>query len=315
MDSSVVFFTNTRSLGIARKSKGRIVVHLESQVCSENFQIEYNPEFNKLFDDPEPEEELTLEYLNICIRDHGITEKVVEIHKLESPGYYYPRVARENINFNYVTKEFLQDIRAFKNIQQSLDNLFNYIEPEQINLKTYSHKIRELLILSCTEAEYLMKKVLLDNGYVSSRLYTSDYFKCKNILKLGEYEVVLKQYTDLKRFHPFKEWTDIGGRTTSSIPWYQAYNAVKHDRGGNISQANLEHLLDAVAAIHILLESQYGRNIFNDWKGLTDDRSMFSTLNYPHWELSEITAPILKIPSYEVETEWIGEMRIFSEAI
>ncbi|MEK5788868.1 hypothetical protein V3528_14015 [Acinetobacter johnsonii] len=315
MDSSFVFFTKNGHLGIARKAAGRIVVYLNQELISESFQIEYNPEFNKLFDDQE--EELTVGSLNIYLREQEIFEEVVATHELKSPGAYYPRIARENINFDYVTKEFIQDIRAYKNIQESLDSLFNYIEPEQINLKTYSHKIRELLILSCTEVEYLMKKMLLDNGYVRTRGYlnTVDYFKCKDILKLGEYEVVLKQYSDLKKFNPFKEWTDFNNQTTSSIPWYQAYNFVKHDRGGNIAEANLENLLDSVAAIHILLESQYGKNIFNNWKRLTDDQSMFNTLKYPEWALSEITAPILKIPSYDVKLEWIESKQYFSNMV
>ncbi|RDJ54572.1 hypothetical protein AB722_19695, partial [Acinetobacter baumannii] len=72
-------------------------------------------------------------------------EEIVELLEVESPGYFYPRIARENIDFNYISNDFKQDIRAYQNIQNSLDELFNYIEPSTINFSSFGHKIRELL--------------------------------------------------------------------------------------------------------------------------------------------------------------------------
>lgn len=102
-------------------------------------------------------------YLNRYAEALG--NNIVEFADVQKPGVYYPRIARTNIDFNYVTEDFLQDVRAYKNIQTSLDELFNYIEPSLENLTAYGHKIRELLILACTEVECLLVKMLIVNGY------------------------------------------------------------------------------------------------------------------------------------------------------
>lgn len=239
-------------------------------------------------------ENITKESLSYFLNNYAesISVNIIELYKVANPGSYYPRIARENIKFNYVTEEFLQDIRAYQNLQNALNELFNYIEPSTFNLKTYGHKIRELLILACTEVEYLLLKTLTQNGYsIKTRYSMDDYVKCKDILGLEKFEVELIQYPALKVFKPFYDW-DVS-KPTQTLPWYKAYNSVKHNRGDGITDANLEHVLDSMSAIHVLLESQYGKNIFQPWKRLTDDKSIYKTLKSPVWLCSEITAPIL----------------------
>ena len=104
----------------------------------------------------------------------------------------------------------------------------------------------------------------------------------------------------------------LSSSPTKSIVWYDAYNSVKHNRGDNIHKANLENLLNAVSAIHILLESQYGNKIFKKWESYTEDRSMFYTVKAPIWELKEITVPILE-QVYKVKTSWIGPRKYFED--
>ena len=243
-------------------------------------------------------------------REVKINRNIIDLYEVKYPGAFYPRIMRENIGFNYISPSFLQDMRAYQNIQSSLDNLFNFIEPVELNLKTYSHKIRELLILTCTEVEYLLLKTLTENGYDQKYQYsTKDYIRCNDLLKLNQYEVKLIQYSDLKKFSPFKNWdTD---KPTKSIPWYNAYNQVKHNRNDNMPHANLEHLLDAVSAIHILLQAQYGKGIFEKFLGHAENKSICTTLEFPNWELKNITAPFLH-NSYPVEIEW-GEARKYFE--
>lgn len=256
---------------------------------------------------------LTAESISYFLNRYAetISIKVIELHKVENPGGFYSRIARENIKFNYVTEEFLQDVRAYQNIQMALDALFNYIEPSAVNLKAYGHKIRELLILACTEVEYLLLKTLTDNGYQQKDRYsTFDYVNCRDVLKLDKFEVSLVQYPKLKHFKPFDGWDSSS--PTKSLPWYNAYNSVKHNRSDNITQANLEHLLDAASAIHVLLESQYGKNIFQRWSSRTDDRSMFSTVVMPTWLCSEVTAPVLK-GGYEVGADWTHRREYFKD--
>jgi len=258
-------------------------------------------------------EKTTKESIQFFLHSYAesISIEIIETHQVSRPGSYYPRIARENIEFDYVSEEFLHDVRAYQNIQISLDNLFNYIEPSTENLNAYGHKIRELLILACTEVEYLLLKTLTDNGYNEKKSYTtSDYIKCKDILKLDSFEVGLLQYPKLKRFKPFYGWNSE--KPTQSLPWYCAYNSVKHNRNDSITHANLGHLLDAISAIHVLLESQYGRDIFHRWSSLTDDRSIFETKVAPKWMCSEITAPVLS-GGYSINTIWIDKRKYFED--
>lgn len=65
--------------------------------------------------------------------------------------------------------EFAQDaahyVRAFLLIQKDLINLFDYIEPSDQNLQTYSFRIHELLLRTCVEVEANFKAILRENGY------------------------------------------------------------------------------------------------------------------------------------------------------
>lgn len=237
-----------------------------------------------------------------------ISLDIIEMAQVDRPGSYYPRVDRENFLFDYVNEEFRQDMRAYQNIQTTLDNLFNYIEPAIANLSAYGHKIRELLILACTEVECLLVKALIENGYDERDRYsTNDYVKCKSLLGLEDFEVKLIQYSSVKSFRPFKGWD--ASSPTKTLLWYNAYNSVKHNRSENITDANLEHLLDAMSAIHILLESQYGKSIFERWSGRTEHRSIFKTTARPKWACSAVCVPILTA-GYELDVKW-PEKRLY----
>lgn len=254
----------------------------------------------------------TPDSISFYLSDHAesVNHEVQNLVKVENPGYHYPRINRGNIEFNYINDSFHQDIRAYRNIQGALDALFDMLEPNQSNFNSYGHKIRELLILACTEVEYLLLKVITENGYEQKDIYrTSDYVACLDALRLGSFKAELIQYPSIKTFAPFQGWSKES--PTKSLPWYDAYNAVKHNRGDNIAKANFEHVLDAVAAIHILLEAQYGIDIFSKWKQYSEDRSLFITVTSPSWEPNEVAVPIFE--GYEKNARWLGVKEYFLE--
>ncbi len=312
MDRSWVFLSKSNEIGIIRYFDEKIAMYLHQDFSCKQEILDFKNSLDKLF--PEVQKNFCENDLIIYVRNY-LRVEIIEIREVNDAGYFYPRIANELINFNYASKEFLNDIRAYQNIQNSLENLSTYIELTKDNFFVYGHKIRELIIISCTEVEYLMKKLLIDNNYPvpAEKLKTKDYFHCRDILRLNEYTVETRKYTDLKVFSPFANWTNENFRTSSSLPWYKAYNNVKHDRGGNFSQANLENLMDAIAAIHILLEAQYGKNIFEKYHNLTEDQSLFFTTNSPNWELEKLSVPLLEIHKYQgVVTNWIGNKKFFN---
>ncbi|ROT46081.1 hypothetical protein [Pusillimonas sp. NJUB218] len=223
----------------------------------------------------------------------NVSHIVQDVVQVDQPGYYFPRMNRGSIRFNYVNDAFHLDMRAYRNIQTSLDSLFDVLEPHPKNFVSYGHKIRELLILTCTEVEFLLLKVLTENGYPEKDRYsTRDYVICLDLLKLDQWKAELIQYPSIKTFAPFANWSK--DHPTNSLPWYRAYNAVKHNRGDNIDQANFEHALDAVAALHVLLSAQYGNQIFDSYQQRTEERSIFVNVATPEWSVHEKYAPIFR---------------------
>lgn len=238
----------------------------------------------------------------------SINIDVLDLVELENPGLFFSRINRGNFQFNYMGDSYYQEIRAYQAIQNSLDSLLYVVEPSITNFESYGHKIRELLILACTEVEYLLLRVLMENGYPQKKTYkTTDYIHCLPILKLNEYNVILGQYPNLKVFQPFANWSNHS--PTQTLEWYDAYNSVKHNRGGSLKNANFKNLLNAIAAIHILLEAQYGKNIFHKWTQYKDAKSVFETVSRPKWNPSEISAPIFS--GHELNANWVGALQYF----
>ncbi len=224
-----------------------------------------------------------------------------KFYKRSIRGLYYNSESCITEIYNHSAK--LDEIRSFQSICNSLTSLFDFIEPEHQNLTTYGNKIREGLILGCTEVEYLLKKTLIDNNYTNSaRMSMNDYVKTLPYLKLDQYSVKLKMFPDLGAFKPFSNWSS--SLPTQSLSWYDSYNAVKHDRGSNKNRSTLEMLLNSVAAIHILLEAHYGEHLF-DSPLRSSYVSIFHTETYPTWSLHELPMPLLG-----TDQPWDGALQV-----
>ncbi|OQV40445.1 hypothetical protein BZ160_14260 [Pantoea vagans] len=221
--------------------------------------------------------------------------KIIKTTTVIDAGSYY---ARMNFGEPFLsdtqiaTTERADETLAYDNIIQELTEIFRTVEPEQGNFSAYGNRIRELLIIACTEVEYLWKALLKANGVTAqSRNYTTtDYIWCLPLLKLNDYEVSLPFYPGLGNFKPFMSWNKTS--PTQSLSWYNAYNSVKHDRGSTKNLATLEELINSIAAIHILLESQYGKELF-DFRMQHTFRTLFYTEKRPIWGDSEICSPKL----------------------
>lgn len=200
--------------------------------------------------------------------------------------------------------------RAFSVIQQDILNLFESIEPADINSTTYSFRIHGLLMRTCIEVEANFKAILKENTF--NPVYKSgtnagkprpDYTWTINDFRivdkthhLAEYSVELPFWAGKgKNRQPFSEW-----KVDGSLSWYKAYNACKHDRLKNFSQANLGNLIDAYCGLFVLLSSQFRTESFSPgniglgigpvgyYKG-NFGIGGFLMVNFPtNWEESEI---------------------------
>lgn len=210
------------------------------------------------------------------------------------PGEYCKRINRNSLGLYDIFRRehsVIDEVRSYNNLMSSMNDIFNVVEPDNSNLHVYGHRIREVLTIACTEVEYLLLQILKENGYHASRYRTNDYIKALPVLKLDKYSVELIMHPSMGLFSPFSGWDD--NNPTKSLSWYSSYNATKHDRGTNFRHASLDAMINAVAAVHILLESQYGNRLF-DKPMFSNYESSFRTKNSPTWECNEIFVPLIE---------------------
>jgi hypothetical protein len=162
--------------------------------------------------------------------------------------------------------------RGFLILQEDIKSLFEYIEPADINLKTFSYRIHELLMRTCIEVEANFKAILRENVYTptfrngskAGQLRTEEYWKISDYIKINKshhldnYFVEFPFWRGIKnRYQPFYDW-QLG----SSPSWYQVYNETKHDKNDKFELANFENLITAFAGLFVLLSSQFNCESF-----------------------------------------------------
>lgn len=223
---------------------------------------------------------------NIPLSSKGLMELLEGASRAEKsqlqPGQYFPRIWRGKFvksNLGDVIsvdpiplygQECLDSVKGAISVFEYLMDIFRYTEPSHLNAKSYGNKIREALILACTEVEANWVSIYRQNLPSSipknDRYSTNNYVELRPLMRLDEWSVSLTHYKGMGCFRPFENWqktipkTDI--TSTSTIPWYAAYNKVKHDREQNAHEANLHNLLEAMAALHIMICAQWGPKIF-----------------------------------------------------
>jgi len=155
-------------------------------------------------------------------------------------------------------------VRAFILIQSDLQRIFEFVEPSDENLDTYSYRIHELFMRSCIEVESNFKAILKENIYnptdkkgkprPEKSWNINDYRKVNKTHHLSAYKVYVPIWDGGRSvFEPFKQWSD-----SAELSWYQAYNHSKHDRRNKFKEANFENLLCSIAGLLVLLSSQFG---------------------------------------------------------
>jgi len=157
-------------------------------------------------------------------------------------------------------------IRGFLLLLKDLQDLFDYVEPADKNLSCYSYRIHALLLRACVEVEANCKAILKENGYTKKNkkgedvdMNMGDYKKINFTHRLSSYQVMVPYWNGNKNIRsPFSSWA-----TGDSLPWYDAYNATKHDRLAEFKEATFEHLIDACCGVLVILSAQFHREDFS----------------------------------------------------
>ncbi len=183
-----------------------------------------------------------------------------------APGEYYGRISRPTDQGptdhglfpagNIYKHEIANTVGQLTSLVARLRDVCRVVEPEASNFGAYGYSIREILILSAMEVESHCKAVLRANGFTKPRLDTSDYIKVLSAMKLDEYAISFIAYPNIEPIRSFEHWDAV--QPTKSLPFYDAYNKVKHDRESMFHLGTLEHTLNAVAACIVLAIAQFG---------------------------------------------------------
>src|SRR3984957_18024538 len=95
------------------------------------------------------------------------------------------------------------------------------------------------------EVESHWRGVLVANGVKGhgvneDRFTTNQYVNLNAAMRLDEYAVEFPSYPWLPSVRPFAGWGS-SGKPTQDLAWYDAYNAVKHNRESEFARATLGH--------------------------------------------------------------------------
>jgi hypothetical protein len=208
---------------------------------------------------------------------HPRMARPIDQHPNEAPGW--SPGARTEANAIAIARSQLTVLT------RQLDRICQTVQSTPDTFIAFGHDIRNLLILACTEVESHWRGVLVANGVKGDRFTTREYVALKEAMRLDEYDVAFPNYPWLAPVKPFAGWGGTGS-PTRELKWYDAYNAVKHNREAEFERATLGHAFDAVSACAIMMVAQFGLAA-----GLgqhSEVQAFFDFSRLPSWPLSGV---------------------------
>jgi hypothetical protein len=205
---------------------------------------------------------------------------IEELMSFAKPFHRNYRAIKDGPNSGYSGWAYIHDhdyalnpehyVRALILIQNDLQLAFEYLEPSDESRTAYSYRLHALLMRTCIEVEANFKAILEENIFTpptGRALNMTDYRKVDATHHLSSYEVMLPIWNGTPPIlKPFERWRPLRGLPNSSgtgLPWYQAYNASKHDRHYDFKKANFENVVMAIAGLLILVSSQFRSEDFS----------------------------------------------------
>lgn len=149
--------------------------------------------------------------------------------------------------------EFLNDYWSYYLLlERKFINTLNYVELSPQNYKTYSNEFAFLMQSIGAELDSFFK--IYCDFLPTDRKTISDYAATmlqKDIGITTETIIIMGKDITLTPFHNWNSAT-----ASQSLPWWQAFDKIKHSRVQNCSGASLKNCLNSLAALY-LLETKY----------------------------------------------------------
>ena len=172
--------------------------------------------------------------------------------------------------------------REIEVLTHDLEHCFNVNSPFEANWDSYGLYYERIIYIACIGVESLFRKILDDNAINTPGANMNLFVRLKPHLRLEEYSVRLQRYPWLKPVASFANWDT--SNPSKSLPWYQAYNSLKHDKRRNQHVASMKNAISAVVAYYCLSYATFGYQIHPDF--FTDYR-YFLVESFPKWDASE----------------------------
>lgn len=225
-----------------------------------------------------------------------------------APGVQYFRIARSGFaqpndppSYHSVDPRDKFELQGFlvelSSLLIRIREICRFVHPSADNLTAYGTEMADVLILACNSVEASLRGILIANDrsiYPEQRINTNDYVRLVQPLRLREYSVRFKDIPWILPVSPFSDWDSAA--PTRSIPWYESYNKVKHDRYNSLSSANLGACLSSVAAVYILACAQFGyATVQRRYRAVSESVELEGI---PKWSVSELyLAPLARAKS------------------
>jgi len=252
----------------------------------------------------EVQENFPRKLLDQRCQEYGITETV---RSKMLPGDHYWRMWREGecprvramAGFRL---PWVRTVRYSRILYARLREITGHIEPVRGHDSVFGHEIRQLLLLACTEVESAWTSILEGSWEGCERPTTKHYSRLCAPMRLSEWKVELSATPEYGELSPFADWDP--NTSTKSIPWYDAYNATKHDRERSLERATFGDMLNALAAVFIMTIAQFGtEHIDGDSEFQADE---FHVLRSPTFPLDELYIRPLAMPGSDNVGQWTG---------
>lgn len=146
----------------------------------------------------------------------------------------------------------------FLALERDLEILSRYVEFAENNFQVYSIELARLLFAAASEVEVVAKALCIVLEPASNPSNINGYRKIlvEKLPDLARTEVFVHRYS--LSYAPWSSW--VPGEDGNPA-WWRAYNNVKHQRDRHFDQANLQHALNAMGGLLVLMFHLYSRTL------------------------------------------------------
>ena len=143
-------------------------------------------------------------------------------------------------------------------LEDNVVNLSRYVDIRKSNFKTCSNEIISQLLNVGSEIDVICKEICTIDENARKEMKTYSKWFINNFDDIDSVKIFVRN-TDLI-LQPFEGWKKT---KSEELPWWKAYNSVKHDRSNNFEQGNLKNLINSLGALYFF-EMFYIKKLDNE---------------------------------------------------